>query len=107
MTRLTRVDWTMILLPVVVTAIAASMTATPEVVRWFGHEVPVVCMFRRLTGLSCLGCGLTRSFVLLVHGEWADAFRTNPLGPPLYVAMVIQSPFLLWRRLTTTAQVTR
>lgn len=99
MSRLTLGDRVMIALPVVVIAIAASMTATTEVVSWFGYEIPVVCVFRRLTGLSCLGCGLTRSFVLLVHGAWLDAFRANPVGPPLFAAMVIQAPARLWQRL--------
>jgi len=49
---------------------------------------PVICPFRRLTGLPCPGCGLTRSFVYLVHGWWRDALLANPFGPVL-VALVL------------------
>jgi Protein of unknown function (DUF2752)/NusB family len=97
--RLQPLDGFWLLLPIVVTAAALTMSATPEQVSWFGFDVPVLCMFRRLTGISCPGCGLTRSFVLLVHGQWADALRTNPLGPFVFAAMVLQAPALLVYRI--------
>lgn len=85
-------------LPLVVTAVAATMSATPEQVSWLGFDVPVLCAWRALTGWECPGCGLTRSFVLLVHGDVSGAFQVHALGPALYAAMVVQSPVLVWRR---------
>lgn len=41
---------------------------------------PVLCPFRRLTGLPCPGCGMTRSWVHLMHGQWRDAVVANPFG---------------------------
>ncbi len=41
---------------------------------------PVICPFRRLTGLPCPGCGLTRSWVDLMHGRVADAMAANAFG---------------------------
>jgi hypothetical protein len=41
---------------------------------------PVLCPFRRLTGLPCPGCGLTRSWVYLVHGDVHAAVWANPFG---------------------------
>lgn len=41
---------------------------------------PVICPFRLVTGLPCPGCGLTRSWVYLAHGDWADAAAANPFG---------------------------
>lgn len=38
------------------------------------------CQFRRLTGLECPGCGMTRATYALLHGHVMDAFRFNPLG---------------------------
>ena len=38
------------------------------------------CMFHRITGLHCPGCGMTRASHALLHGEVATALRFNPLG---------------------------
>ena len=43
--------------------------------------LPPLCTMKRLTGLDCPGCGLTRSFIALGHGQWRDSFRFNPAGP--------------------------
>ena len=37
------------------------------------------CLFHRVTGLWCPGCGSTRALHQLVHGHPAAAFRLNPL----------------------------
>ena len=49
---------------------------------------PVLCPFRLLTGLPCPGCGLTRSWVYLVHGHWSDGFSANPFGALALVAVL-------------------
>ena len=41
-----------------------------------GHYFP--CMFYKLTGLLCPGCGNTRAVNHLVHGRLWLAFRSNP-----------------------------
>ncbi|MFW6054018.1 MAG: DUF2752 domain-containing protein, partial [Persicimonas sp.] len=40
----------------------------------------VLCPFRRLTGLSCPGCGMTRACVLLAHGELSSSLTTHPFA---------------------------
>ena len=55
--------------------------------------LPSVCLFYHLTGLPCPGCGLTRSFVCLSHGQWAEALHWHPLGPAIYFVFL-----LLWLR---------
>ncbi len=52
------------------------------------EDGPVICPFRRLTGLPCPGCGLTRSWVYLAHGWWRESFLSHPFGA-LAVAVVL------------------
>lgn len=55
---------------------------------------------RRMTGLDCPGCGLTRSFVSLAHGQWAAAWSYHPAGPLLFAVVAFQLPWRaaqLWR----------
>ena len=49
---------------------------------WVPPEDPrfVICLFRRLTGIPCPGCGMTRAFAHLAKGEWAAAWVSHPLS---------------------------
>jgi len=38
-----------------------------------------VCEFHRLTGLNCPGCGMTRAFYALLHGDILAALQDNVL----------------------------
>jgi hypothetical protein len=38
-----------------------------------------VCLFHRMTGLLCPGCGSLRAIHQLLHGHLAKAFQLNPL----------------------------
>lgn len=49
---------------------------------WLG----IPCIFRTVTGLPCLACGLTRSFVFSAHGNFYSAFQMHLLGPLLFFA---------------------
>lgn len=44
------------------------------------EDGPILCPFRQLTGLPCPGCGLTRSWVYLTHGQLGDSLAANPFG---------------------------
>jgi hypothetical protein len=48
-----------------------------------------VCLFHRTTGLLCPGCGSLRALHQMLHGNFAAAFRFNPL-------LVISLPLLIW-----------
>ena len=56
-------------------------------------HLPSLCPFYTLTGLPCPGCGLTRSFVCLGHGQWTQSLHWNPLG--LLIAFILAA---LWLR---------
>lgn len=38
------------------------------------------CLFRKLTGFECPGCGMTRAAHALLNGRIAEAFAFNPVG---------------------------
>jgi len=59
----------------------------PYVEGWVRHLTPG-CLFRRVTGLPCLLCGMTRSLAAAAHGDFAESFRLHLLGPPLFVLLV-------------------
>ncbi|WGX96834.1 DUF2752 domain-containing protein [Nocardioides sp. L-11A] len=67
-----------------VAALGVSLFLSPEHI----EDGPIICPFRRLTGLPCPGCGLTRSWVYLTHGWWRDSFLAHPFGP-LFAAVII------------------
>src|SRR5688500_14697882 len=45
------------------------------------RPLPPLCSWKSLTGVDCPGCGLTRSFIALAHGQWRESLRFNPAGP--------------------------
>jgi len=38
-----------------------------------------ICLFHQVTGLNCPGCGATRSFYALLHGNFQSAIKDNAL----------------------------
>jgi len=80
-------------------AVLAAFLLTPgaERVAILGFEIPELCGFKRFTGLPCPGCGLTRSWTYLAHGDPVTALRMNPVGPVLFLAAAIQVPLVLRR----------
>ena len=49
-----------------------------------------ICLLKLLSGSPCPGCGMTRAFLYLGHGQIAQAARLNPLSLlayPLSVAL--------------------
>lgn len=47
------------------------------------------CLFHRVTGLDCPGCGMTRATYAAMHGRIGEAFRFNPVGMVLLPAAMI------------------
>lgn len=61
-------------------------------------DISFVCIFHEITGLYCPGCGITRSFVAIVNGEYYQAFRFNPYGCLVlpFLIFYIQYEFYCW-----------
>jgi hypothetical protein len=60
--------------------------------RWLA-ATPQLCLFRRVTGRPCPGCGMTHALSRLAHGDLPGAWRYNR-------RVVIVAPLLLgvWTR---------
>jgi len=57
--------------------------------------LPPVCTMKRLLDVDCPGCGLTRSFVAMGHGQWQHAFGFNAAGPLWFALIAAQIPWQL------------
>ena len=53
------------------------------------RDSPVVCPFRRVTGLPCPACGLTRSWQAAAHLRVRDSFGYHPLGAATLVGAIV------------------
>lgn len=42
------------------------------------EEYMLPCMFKKMFGIDCIGCGIQRSFNLILHGEFKAAFTMFP-----------------------------
>jgi len=68
----------------------------------FLRDVPLpgLCFSREWLGVPCPGCGLTRSFISLGHGQLSRAWHFNPAGVLLFGLVVCQVPYRslqIWR----------
>jgi uncharacterized protein DUF2752 len=84
----------------VLSATLSVKNRTQVVLPGLGVALPELCLMRRASGLSCPGCGLTRSFISLAHGDVARAWSYNPSGPLLFFLVALQVPFRalqVWR----------
>jgi hypothetical protein len=71
--------------------LAAAATGAALVLLYFfaptEHPFYPRCVFHSVTGLACPGCGSLRAVHNLLHGDFAAAFRLNPLMMILLPAM--------------------
>ena len=47
------------------------------------------CPIKFLTGVSCMGCGMTRAYLSLLRLDFAGAFRYHPLFPIPIIAAIL------------------
>lgn len=67
--------------------LAAALIPLPVV-----EHGPILCPFRLLTGIPCPSCGLTRSWVALMHGDLGQSLAFHPLG---WLVVILAVPFAL------------
>ncbi|MGD9637130.1 MAG: DUF2752 domain-containing protein, partial [Pirellulales bacterium] len=59
-------------------------------------KLPEMCGSRALFGIECPGCGLTRSFIALAHGDLAGSLAYHRVGWLLALAVLLQFPYRVW-----------
>lgn len=57
------------------------------------------CAFHSLTGLNCPGCGATRAFYALLHGNFPLALKDNALFVLALPALAVWGTRLIWRKM--------
>jgi hypothetical protein len=62
--------------------------ATPERAYLFGRELHWDCWFKQRLGFPCPTCGMTRSVLLSLQGQFTEAARLNPAGLLLVLGLV-------------------
>lgn len=62
----------------------------------FGYKTPILCLHRLIYNKPCAGCGLTRSFVNIAHGNFQTAYNFHRLGIPLFLLIAFQIPIRIY-----------
>lgn len=57
------------------------------------------CVFLSVTGWPCPFCGMTRAFLAMGQGAWAEAFRQSPVGALLFPFACVLALWSGWRAL--------
>lgn len=99
-TRLRKRHWAMLRICAVVVILAFLLQTRPDhrvQFRW-GPSIPLPesCGTKILFGFECPGCGLTRSFIALSHGDFWASWKWNRVGWVLLAALLAQFPYRLW-----------
>jgi hypothetical protein len=58
-----------------------------------------ICLFHKLTGWNCPGCGGTRAVYALLHGDWRLALKDNALFVVLLAAAVARSVWFVVKKI--------
>lgn len=64
---------------------------------WSQGVTPIPpCIFHTITGQPCPFCGATRSFVWTAHGQLGAAFQVFPIGPFMFLALLVAIGYTAW-----------
>ena len=92
-----RRHWEMLVVAVLVLvgSFALQMRSREQVGLIFTTDwvLPPLCLAREWFGVSCPGCGLTRSFIHLARGDFQASWDCHRIGWLLAVFVVLQIPY--------------
>jgi hypothetical protein len=84
--------WVVVGCVVVIVLSCLMATAGSETVYLGRLPVANYCLFRRVTGINCPLCGLTRSLVALGHADVAASWRFHRAGWLVFLFLLVQIP---------------
>lgn len=64
--------------------------------------LPALCLWQRFLGVSCPGCGLTRSVTSFAQGDFLRSWSFHAAGASVFAWLLLQIPYHganLWRLL--------
>ena len=51
-------------------------------------KIPSICLFEKIFGIPCLGCGVRSSIAAFLRGDFQQAIHYNPVGPLVLLVCV-------------------
>lgn len=77
-------------------AILGVFKTDTQQVSLFGYSLPELCGTRAWFGMTCPGCGLTRSLTALLDGDITAAWHYHHLGWLVLLLIAGQIPYRIW-----------
>jgi Protein of unknown function (DUF2752) len=93
--RRRHVEMLAVAVAVVAGAYLLAVRSDQRVVLLSRYPLPELCLSRSWFGVECPGCGLTRSIVLLAHGDWRGSLAMHRLGWLMALSILLQFPYRL------------
>ncbi|NCD72311.1 DUF2752 domain-containing protein [Mucilaginibacter agri] len=62
-----------------------------DAITWLQNNL-LSCFFKKITGIDCPFCGLQRSIIALLYGDFTNSFRYYPATILLILALGISLP---------------
>ncbi len=72
------------------------MTVLVNIVSWLEHH-SAPCLFKKLTGFACPGCGTQRAVIELLKGNLLNSIKEWPALLPVAFMMIYLMLFLIFR----------
>jgi hypothetical protein len=65
-----------------------------QLTNWLeNHMMP--CFYKQISGIDCPGCGMQRSFIELLNGEFTSSFKMYPALLPVLFTLGLTAAHLL------------
>lgn len=59
-----------------------------------------ICLFEKILGIPCPGCGICSSIHALLNGNWQQAISYNPCGPFVFITCIVLVSYFTYACLT-------